>query len=123
MSEERQLVVETVHDAEQHGGGEWLPENLAAAIAWLQAKLDAVPEASRSSARVDIGTESDYAATHATLKISYERRETDAEFAARRAAEIERAEREVSHAREVLGHAEGKLRLAKGETGDGGSGT
>ncbi len=73
MSDERQQVTINVVSAEQYSG-EWIPEPLTEAIAWLQAKL--------LSIRVDNGMA--YGDAYAEISIEYRRPETDEEMALRK---------------------------------------
>jgi hypothetical protein len=82
--------------------GEWVPNNLIEAIAWLQEKLCEVPEDYRASATIEISSDCSYDSSHATLEINYRRPETAEEehkrllydqnsIAQRRADEIRKA--------------------------------
>lgn len=72
---------------------DWPPSDAAGAIAWFQAKLDAVPAEFRETAKIEIDVTSEHGTSYATIEFSYVRPETDEEEAEREqrvAAEAER---------------------------------
>ena len=85
MDEENlnRLVTVTLFDKERWDG-EWMPETLTEAIAWLQQFLEQVPVEFRETATVDISGFEDYAAR---IEISYQRPPTDTEKQGRLAEE------------------------------------
>ncbi|MCH7570375.1 MAG: hypothetical protein IH919_07400 [Deltaproteobacteria bacterium] len=64
-------ILETVYCGDQYGDGEWLPENLGDAIAWLQEILDRVPSEYRKKARIEV--ETDYNENFVNISILYAR--------------------------------------------------
>src|SRR5579864_1132178 len=79
--------------------GEWLPEKLSDAIAWLQEKLEIVPNEYRDSAKIEIDSVSSWKDSHyASIEISYQRPPTEAEIAERKAKKAERAAAELAWA-------------------------
>ena len=63
--------------------GDWPPTDAPGFFAWLQAKLDDVPEAYRSTFRIEVDSTSRYDSTYATIEFGYVRPETDQEEAER----------------------------------------
>ena len=74
--------------------GDWPPTDAPGFFAWVQAKLDDVPEACRSSFRVEVDSTSRYDDTYATIELSYVRQETDEEEAQREQHAAANAERQ-----------------------------
>ena len=71
--------------------GKWMPDNLADAVAWLQAFLDQVPAEYRHTAKIEIDSVGSYEDSHyANIEISYQRPPTDEEKQARLAKEHQR---------------------------------
>lgn len=77
-------VTVTVHSSEEYDD-DWIPENLVAAIDWLRAYLESVPEQFRNNVEIKFGTRSSYDSSYADMSISYRRPETEAETAERKA--------------------------------------
>ena len=66
-------VTVTLFNQERYDG-EWMPEKLTEAIAWLQKFLEQVPEECHQAASIEIGSTGGYEGDHyATIEISYER--------------------------------------------------
>lgn len=63
--------------------GDWPPTDALGFFAWVQAKLDDVPEAYRSTFRIEVDNTSRYDSAYATIEFSYVRPETDDEEAER----------------------------------------
>lgn len=68
------------------------PSDLVGYIAWLQAKLDEIPEGFRPSARTDIYGSEEYGSGVLCYTIEYDRPETDEEEAARENADRVKAD-------------------------------
>jgi hypothetical protein len=94
--------------------GEWLPEKLSDAIAWLQEKLESVPTEYRDSAKIEIDSVSSWEDSHyASIEISYRRPPTEAEIADRKAKEAERAATELAWAQRRAAEAQRQLDALK----------
>jgi hypothetical protein len=68
-----------------------VPDNLAGAIEWMQAKLKEIPKAARDSATIDFGTRHEYGESYENIKIEYREPETDEELIWRLSVEAEEA--------------------------------
>lgn len=86
---------------------DFLPDNLAIAIVWLQAKLSSVPAEFRDKATIEL--EGDYDGGSPTLTIEYQRPPTDDEVTARRAEYHKRLERDVEVAKARVVQEEQRL--------------
>jgi predicted metal-dependent hydrolase len=70
-----------------------MPDALSEVIAWLQRQLESIPPEMRHTAILSLDTQSDYdGPSYATYEITYERPETDEEWAARKVDVERRAE-------------------------------
>lgn len=66
--------------AQEQYDGEWMPDDLMGAVAWLQAFLDQMPVEYRDTAEIEISSVGGYEGEHsASIQISYRRPPTDAE--------------------------------------------
>ncbi|CAN7597312.1 hypothetical protein [Bosea sp. LjRoot237] len=84
----RKTVTKVIYEAEgSYGNKDQMPENLGAAVEWLQEKLDSLPEDMREDAILEIEAERDYDCAVLKIKIEGRRPETDAEQMARLGAE------------------------------------
>jgi hypothetical protein len=82
--------------------GDWVPEDLAEAIEWLQEKLSLIPEEHRGQARLLIDSRISYDSSYATVEIEYSRPATTEEIAERQREAAARAERDIADARRRL---------------------
>jgi hypothetical protein len=57
----------------------FMPTNALNAFAWLRGVIDTIPDEYRDTARIEVDSGSEYDVSFASLTISYERPETDAE--------------------------------------------
>lgn len=89
---DKKMVEVVVFDDERYGR-EWPPEDAAGALAWLQSKIAEVPSECMASARIVFGSTVCYDSEYATIRITYQRPETDAELADRAANAKREAER------------------------------
>lgn len=97
---EEDWPVEVVVFEQQRYGGEWMPEKLTDAVAWLQGLLEQVPAEHRDAVKIDIDSTSSYEDSHyATIKVSYWRPPT-AEEREGRLAEA-KARRENARSQEI----------------------
>jgi hypothetical protein len=79
----RQTLRIELLQAEQHTS-DWPPEDAQGALDWFASKLARVPTEHRASARISIGSQGSYDGDYcATITITYDRPETDAEMARR----------------------------------------
>lgn len=79
----KNIIRITVLDKERYDG-DWPPEDAAGAIAWLSEKLESIPEAFRSTAKIEFDSvSSDEDSHYARIEITYSRPETDEEEAVR----------------------------------------
>lgn len=89
----RELTRVTVFSHERYDG-EWMPEGLADAIAWLNDKLESIPAEYRDSATIEIDSVSSWEDSHyASITITYTRPETDDEVCER----VDRERRMAAH--------------------------
>jgi hypothetical protein len=94
--------------------GDWLPEKLSDAIAWLQGMLDSVPAEYRDSAKIEIDSVSSWEDSHyASIEISYRRPPTQAEITERKAKEAERAANDLAWAQKRAADAQRHLDALK----------
>lgn len=109
----RRTVKVRVLRASHYGCGGPVPEKLSDAISWLQDHLRSIPKACRASAKFEIESEGGYEGEHHVgVSITYERPETDAEWAERR-ADMERRQALATEAREAAERAEFQRLAAK----------
>lgn len=79
-------------------GFNWPPEGLPYFIAWMQKKLEEVPEEFRDNSYCEIDSESyGYDGITVRLKIGYHRPETDEEIAIRKKEEVDRLEARIQY--------------------------
>lgn len=104
----KRIVTITVFNKEQYDG-EWPPEDAAGAIAWLSEKIESIPEAFRSTARIEFDSAGGYEGAHyARIKVTYNRPETDEEYADRLVAEEARKQRERQFELDTLARLQAK---------------
>ena len=95
----RQIIKVKVFSQESYDE-EWPPENAMEYLAWFAAKIASIPEEYRASAKVEIDSVSSYEnSSYATIKITYTRPETDAEWAGRVAENDARERRQAERER------------------------
>ena len=96
-------ITVTLFAQEKHDG-EWTPENLVDAIAWLQGFLEQVPVEYREAATIEITSERDYDWHKPYIEISYQRPPTDADKQERLAKEKQRRDKQVAERRQHYEH-------------------
>ena len=109
----KKIITVTVFDKEQYNG-EWPPEDAAGAIAWLSEKVGSIPEAFRSTAKIEFNSVGGYEGSHcAQIEITYTRPETDEEESDRIQAEETRLQRQRASEMDTLARLQAKY--GKGE--------
>ena len=104
----KQIITVTVFNEEQYGG-EWPPENAAGAIAWLSEKVESIPEAFRSTAKIEFDSVGGYEGSHhARIEITYTRPETDEEESDRMRVEEVRHQRQRASELDTLARLQAK---------------
>lgn len=104
----KNIIRITVFDKERHDG-EWPPEDAAGAIAWLSEKLESIPEAFRSTAKIEFDSVGSYEGSHyARIEITYSRPETDEEETNRMQAEEARQHRQRQEELDTLARLQAK---------------
>lgn len=94
-------VTVTLFDQEQYDGN-WIPEKLTEAVAWLQGFLEQVPVQFRDKATIEISSVGSYEDSHyAAIEISYQRPPTHEEKQGRLAEERQRYDAREASEREV----------------------
>lgn len=79
----KQQVRVVVFNKERYDG-DWPPEVAVDFLRWFQDKVQSIPPEYRDNAKVEIDATGGYEGSYyATIEITYERSETDAEYAAR----------------------------------------
>lgn len=78
------LVTETLYRAE-YPADDWPPDEARDFMVWFKAKLAKIPAAWRGSAKIKFETDGGYDEPSTVLSITYDRDETPAEIAERRA--------------------------------------
>lgn len=101
MDEERRTIRVELFDGDS-GDDDWPPEDPDGFMAWWQAKLAAIPEDARGTARVELDGGSYDRDTFAKATIYYDRDETAEETAARLARERAENERRLARTRQEL---------------------
>jgi hypothetical protein len=101
--DQRKTVVVRLLDGRSYD----VPDSLTDAIEWLQGWLERVPKKLRDTAKISVDSESDYDSHRCEVVITYQRPETDAEWAARK-ADVERRHAMAVKAQEAadLAHLE-----------------
>ena len=90
-------MIVTLFRAERYDG-EWMPEKLHEAIAWLLGYLNQVPEEYRDRATIEISSESGYEDSHyASILIEYQRPDTKEEEMYEAKQQRERLKGEAEH--------------------------
>lgn len=92
---------------EQYEGG-WPPTDAPGFFAWVKAKLNDVPEAFRSTVRIELDSRGRYESTYATIEFSYVRPETDEEEAQREQQSATQAERRRAQELRTLAELQAK---------------
>ncbi len=82
--------------AQERYDGDWMPEKLTEAVAWLQNFLAQVPDEHRNEATIDIG----YEEYSANIDISYQRPATEAEKQERLSNERRQTDRSTAERRQ-----------------------
>lgn len=104
----KKIITVTVFNKERYDG-EWPPEDAAGAIAWLSEKVESIPEAFRSTARIELDSAGDYEGPHyARIKITYSRPETDEEETNRMQEEEARQQRRRQEELDTLARLQAK---------------
>lgn len=102
-------VTVTLFDQERYDG-DWMPEKLTEALAWLQGFLNQVPVQFRDKATIEISSVSSYEDSHyASIGISYNRPPTKAEKEARLTEEHQRIDAREASEREVYERLKAKF--------------
>jgi hypothetical protein len=66
-------------------GGNWPPQDAEGFLEWVKSKLDAIPKEHRASAKIVVGSETEYDCDYPYIEIEYWRPETDEEVHERQA--------------------------------------
>ena len=93
--------------------GEWFPEKLVDAIAWLNELLEEIPEEHRSQTIITVESETDYDGHNPRVVIAYRRPETDEEMADRIRREKQGEEYRKARELETLKRLQEKYKDAK----------
>ena len=105
----KQMVQETVFNGSQYEGDGWPPEDPAGFMAWFQEQIERIPDEHRATAKIEIGIQSCYYGdSSASLEITYQREETDEQFAARLAREEKAIRRGEDYERRTLAELQAK---------------
>ena len=111
--DKRRMVQETVFNGGEHERDGWPSEDAIGFLAWFQERIDRIPAEHQMTAKISLESQGGYYGEHhAHIEITYQRPETDEQFAARlareererayKAIEQERRERQMIDARGAL---------------------
>ena len=99
----KQEVQETIFNGSRHEGDGWPPEDPAGFVAWFQERIDRIPAEYRSTATIELDTQSGYYGdSSVSIEITYRRPETDEQFAARLARDEAQKRSRMEQDRDTL---------------------
>ena len=98
----------TITKSVEQYDGDWPPNDAAGFLAWVQAKIDDVPQEHRNTLRIELDSTSRYDSAYATIEFSYERPETDEEEAEREGRFAAQQERRRAEELRILAELQAK---------------
>ena len=109
----RKMVQETVYNGGEYDNNGWPPEDPAGFMAWFKDRIDLIPVEHRQNAKIEVSSESGYYDSHTPhIEITYQRPETDGQFASRLKREEQEAKLQASnkeqHERQTLAELQAK---------------